>query len=142
MGYKAARFREFTPSIIPGIGIMLDMGKQLPPDGKDGYGDGCLFQLIGENAGLYINRGSNTSCAFRVYTQADFEGNLRSPIATGSITAVPTQAELVARLGAAASAGLGALRTVKGNAGTGNNKVYWCISDGVNWFAAEALIGT
>jgi len=73
--------------------------------------------------------------------EGNVTGVVTTEIATGSITDTPLQAELVTILGAA-DAGEGSIRTVKGNAGTGDGKVYICTSDGTNWFAAELAVGT
>jgi hypothetical protein len=71
----------------------------------------------------------------------DLTGVVTTAIVAGSITATPTQAELVAILGAAA-AGENTIRLVQGNAGTGDGLVYVCTSDGTNWFAAQLAAGT
>lgn len=65
-----ARYKEFTPEIVPGIGIMRDMGTTKPVDGTAGYGIGCLFQHTDGTDGtaLYVNEGTNTSCDFNAVT--------------------------------------------------------------------------
>lgn len=64
------KFKEFVAEIVPGVGIMRDMGDTVPADGSAGYGTGCLFQHTdgGDGTALYVNEGSNTSCDFNAVT--------------------------------------------------------------------------
>jgi hypothetical protein len=153
---EQARFKEFKTDIIPGVGIVYAVGSSAPTDGKAGYAKGCQFVVPG--TGIYVNEGTDASCDFNVDTSRDITGdvtgdvtgnvtgnvvgNIKSTIAAGSISTAPTQAELVAILGAAATAGAGARRLVKGNAGTGSGNVYTCVTDGTSWFAVNMPVGT
>jgi hypothetical protein len=66
MAKEKARFKQFKPEIVPGVGIMRDMGDEVPANGTAGYGTGCIFQHTdgGDATALYVNEGTNTSCDF------------------------------------------------------------------------------
>jgi hypothetical protein len=66
MSKDRARYQEFKPQIVPGVGIIMDIGTTVPTSGTAGYATGCLFLHTdgGSNTSLYVNEGSNTSCSF------------------------------------------------------------------------------
>lgn len=73
MGQEKARYEDFKPKIVPGIGIIEDIGDTVPSDGEAGYAPGCIFHHIDGttyNTVLYCNIGTVTSCDFNVVTVA------------------------------------------------------------------------
>jgi hypothetical protein len=72
MAQENAHYKQFKPEIVPGIGIMRDMGTTVPSDGTAGYGIGCLFQHTdgGDGTALYVNEGTLASCNFNAITVA------------------------------------------------------------------------
>ena len=68
----------------------------------------------------------------------DVTGNLKATGLTGTLHAsAPTQTELVALLGSAATAGAFAVRVAKRTSGD----MFFCVSDGTNWYRALAAVG-
>lgn len=98
--------RKFTPHYadvrgaiidVPGTGIMFAQGTTVPTDGTGGYGGGCLFLHNdgGNNASLYCNEGTNTSCDFNlvaVDVPVDFTGLTSSVAELNILTGVTATA--------------------------------------------------
>lgn len=66
----SAIYKLFKPFIVPGIGIVHDIGETVPADGTEGYAKGCLFQhtdATDEDTVLYVNMGTQASSAFKPY---------------------------------------------------------------------------
>ena len=51
---------------IPGVGVLLAYGKDVPSVGESGYSWGCLFfhMVPAANTPLWINKGDVSSCNF------------------------------------------------------------------------------
>ena len=66
------QYKRFKADIVPGVGIMLDMGDTVPADNTAGYGTGCMFQKTdgGDGTALYVNEGTNLLCNFNAVTVA------------------------------------------------------------------------
>lgn len=52
---------------------LLATGTSVPSDARSGYAKGCLFidtNVVAGTGGLYCNKGTRTSCAFTLISQA------------------------------------------------------------------------
>ena len=52
---------------------LLVTGTSVPTDASDGYGKGCLFidtDVASGTSGLYVNVGTDTSCVFKLVSNA------------------------------------------------------------------------
>lgn len=52
---------------------LLVTGTSVPTDDSDGYGKGCLFidtDVASGTSGLYVNIGTDTSCVFKLVSNA------------------------------------------------------------------------
>ncbi len=66
MGLENGFYERFRPRIIPGVGVVFDIGTTVPTDGTAGYTPGAIFiDYDGvADANFYINQGSVTSSNF------------------------------------------------------------------------------
>ena len=66
MALENGFYERFRPRIIPGVGVVFDIGTTVPTDGTAGYTPGAIFIKTdgSADANFYINQGSVTSSNF------------------------------------------------------------------------------
>lgn len=69
---RIARVLRMKPPQISNTGLLFSSGITVPTDATAGFQTGCIFQHTdgGAETALYVNEGSNTSCAFKALAAA------------------------------------------------------------------------